>query len=62
GNVIVILGVSVDTSTISQFESVSGSSMNRAGFLAEVKVNSLVKVKGNLNGSTVRWDEAELED
>lgn len=62
GNVIVIFGVSVDTSTISQFESVSGSSMNRAGFLAEVRVNSLVKVKGNLNGSMVRWDEAELED
>lgn len=62
GNVIVILGVSVDTSTISQFESVSGSSMNRAVFLAEVKANALVKVKGNLNGSTVRWDEAELED
>ena len=62
GNVIVILGVSVDTSTISQFESVSGSSMNRAGFLAEVRVNSLVKVKGKLNGPTVRWDEAELED
>lgn len=62
GNVIVILGVSVDTSTISQFESVRGSSMNRTGFLAEVKANALVKVKGNLNGSTVRWDEAELED
>jgi len=62
GNAIVILGVSVDTSTISQFESVSGSSMNRAGFLAEVHVNSLVKVKGKLNGPTVRWEEAELED
>lgn len=62
GNIIVILGVSVDTSTVSQFESVGGSSMSRAGFMAEVKLNSLVKVKGNLNGSTVRWDEAELED
>lgn len=62
GNVIVLLGVSVDTSTISQFESVSGSSINRAGFLAEVRVNSLVKVKGKLNGPTVRWEEAELED
>jgi Domain of unknown function (DUF5666) len=62
GNVIVILGVSVDTSSIDQFESVSGSSMNRTGFLGEVKVGSLVKVKGKLNGSTVRWDEAELED
>ncbi len=62
GSVIVILGVSVDTSVINQFESVSGSSMNRAGFLAEIKVNSLVKVKGKLNGTTVIWDEAELED
>lgn len=62
GSVIRILGVPVDTSTITQFESVSGSLMNREAFLAEVKVNSLVKVKGKLNGTTVRWDEAELED
>jgi hypothetical protein len=58
----VILGVAVDTDTITQFESVSGSSMSRAGFLAEVRVNSLVKVKGKPNGPTVRWEEAELED
>ena len=57
-----ILGVPANTDTVTQFESVSGSSMSRAGFLAEVCVNSLVKVKGRLNGSTVRWDEAELED
>lgn len=62
GNVITILGLSIDTSTISQFESVSGTSMSRAGFLAGVKVNSLVKVKGKLSGPTVIWDEAELED
>ncbi|MDH4341873.1 MAG: DUF5666 domain-containing protein [Nitrospira sp.] len=62
GNVITILGVSVDTSVINQFESVSGTSMSRAGFLAEVKVNSLVKVKGALSGTTVVWEEAELED
>lgn len=62
GNVVTILGVSVDTSTINQFESVSGTSMSRAGFLAEVKVNSLVKVKGKLSGTTVAWEEAELED
>lgn len=62
GNMIVILGVPVDTSSIAQFESVSGSSMNRAAFLAEVHVNSLVKVKGRGNGSTVSWEEAELED
>jgi cytoskeletal protein CcmA (bactofilin family) len=62
GNVITILGVSVDTSAINQFESVSGTSMSRAGFLAEVRVNSLVKVKGGRNSTTVVWQEAELED
>ncbi|MGB4068667.1 MAG: DUF5666 domain-containing protein [Nitrospira sp.] len=62
GNVITILGVSVDTSVINQFESVSGTSMSRAGFLAAVSVNSLVKVKGELSGTTVVWEEAELED
>ena len=59
---VVILGVSVDTGAINHFESVSGTSMNHAGFLSEVKVNSLVKVKGKLSGTTVVWDEAELED
>jgi hypothetical protein len=62
GNVIVILGVPVDTGTINQFESVSGTSMSRAGFLAAVSGNSLVKVKGELSGTAVVWDEAELED
>lgn len=62
GDVIVILGVSVDTDGINQFESVSGASMSRAGFLAEVRVNSLVKVNGKLTGTTVTWEEAELED
>jgi hypothetical protein len=62
GEVIVILGVSIDTDVINHFESVSGTSMNRAGFLAEVRVNSLVKVKGELSGMVVAWDEAELED
>lgn len=62
GTVIEILGVFVDLSAINQFESVSGTSMSRAAFLAAVEVNSLVKVKGVLNGGTVTWDEAELED
>ena len=62
GTVIEILGVSVDLSAINQFESVSGTSMSRASFLAAVEVNSLVKVKGVLNGAAVTWDEAELED
>ncbi len=62
GTVIEILGVSVDLSAINQFKSVSGTSMSRTAFLAEVQVNSLVKVKGTWNGTAVNWDEAELED
>lgn len=62
GTVIEILGVSVDLSAINQFESVSGTSMSRAVFLAAVEVNSLVKVEGVLNGAAVIWNEAELED
>lgn len=62
GNVIVILDVPVDTSAITHFESVSGASMSRAAFLAEVTANSLVKVKGKLNGPVVVWNEAELEE
>lgn len=62
GNVIVILGVPVDTGAITHFESVSGTSTSRAGFLAATRVNSLVKVKGELTGTTVLWEEAELED
>jgi hypothetical protein len=62
GNVIGILGIPVDTGTIAQFKSVSGTSMSRTGFLAAVSVNSLVKVKGELSGTTAVWDEAELED
>lgn len=62
GNEIIILGLSVDTSTVNHFESVSGTSISRAAFLAAVSVNSLVKVKGVLSGTVVVWDEAELED
>lgn len=62
GNDLVILGVSVDTSSINHFESVAGSSMSRAEFLAAVNVNTVVKVKGVRNGAVAVWDEAELED
>lgn len=57
-----ILGVTVDTTGVTQFEGVDGGPMNRAGFFAAVQVGTLVKVKGTLNGTVVTWDEAELED
>jgi hypothetical protein len=63
GEVILILGVSVDTGTINHFERVSGTSISRATFLEALKENeSLVKVKGAWNGTAVIWDGAELED
>ena len=57
-----ILGVTVDTTGVTQFEGVDGGSMNRVDFFAAVQVGTLVKVKGTLNGTVVTWDEAELED
>ena len=57
-----ILGVTVDTTGVTQFEGVDDGSMNRASFFAAVQVGTLVKVKGTLNGTVVTWDEAELED
>ncbi|MBY0248686.1 MAG: hypothetical protein K2Q17_13565 [Nitrospiraceae bacterium] len=57
-----ILGVTVDTTGVTQFEGVDDGSMNRASFFAAVQVGTLVKVKGTLNGTVVTWEEVELED
>lgn len=57
-----ILGVTVDTTGVTQFEGVDDGPMSRAAFFAAVQVGTLVKVKGTLNGTVVTWDEAELED
>jgi Domain of unknown function (DUF5666) len=57
-----ILGVAVNTTGV-QFEGVDDGPISRTAFFAALKVNeTLVKVKGTLNGTTVTWDEAELED
>jgi hypothetical protein len=64
GQVLTILGVSVDTSTISNdnFEGLNDQIIGRAGFFNVVKEGTLVKVKGKLVGGIVKWEEAELED
>jgi len=61
---VTILGVTVDTSNISNnnFEGLNDQIIGRAAFFAAVNVGTLVKVKGTLNGTTVIWDEAEVED
>jgi hypothetical protein len=54
--IVTILGVTVDTTGV-VFEDV-----NRATFFSQAVVGTLVKARGNLNGSTVTWSEMELED
>ena len=59
-----ILGVAVDTSTISNdnFKGLNEQVIGRAAFFNAVEVGTLVKVKGRLDVGTVTWREAELED
>lgn len=58
-----ILGVAVDTSGISEanFRGLDDGTIGRTAFFNAVKVGTLVKMQGRLNGSVVTWREAELE-
>lgn len=60
--VVTILGVPVNTSTISTFEDVDDNVISRDAFFAQAAVGTLVKAQGHLGVSTVIWDEMELED
>jgi hypothetical protein len=64
GQVLTILEVAVDTSTISNdnFEGLNDQIIGRAAFFNVVKEGTLVKVKGRLANGVVTWREAELED
>lgn len=53
-----ILGVSVDTSTVTQFE-IEDVLTNRAGFFAALKADDIVKARANLPG--LAWDQVEIE-
>lgn len=58
-----ILGVTVNTSSSNfQFEDVNDVVIPRATFFGSVRPGTLVKIKGTLAGTSVTWDEAELED
>jgi hypothetical protein len=59
-----ILGVDIDTSGMSDanFKGLDDGTIGRAAFFNAVKVGTLVKMKGRLNGSVVTWREAEMED
>ena len=59
-----ILGVAVNPSGLNHddFQGLNEQPIGRAAFFDAVKVGTLVKVKGRLNGDVVIWREAELED
>jgi len=64
GQDLTILGVAVDTSTISNdnFKGLNDEIIGRAAFFNVVKEGTLVKVQGRLANGVVTWREAELED
>ena len=64
GQDLTILGVAIDTSTISNnnFEGLNDQVIGQSAFFNVVKEGTLVKVKGRLDGVDVTWREAELED
>lgn len=64
GQDLTILGVAIDTSTISNdnFEGLNDQVIGRSAFFNVVKEGTLVKVKGRLDGVGVTWREAELEE
>ncbi|MHB1398802.1 MAG: DUF5666 domain-containing protein [Trichloromonadaceae bacterium] len=53
-----ILGVSVNTSTVTQFE-IEDVVTTRAGFFAALKTGDIVKARANLPG--LAWDQVEIE-
>ena len=59
-----IFGVTVDTSGIldNEFKGLNDGAIGRAAFFNAVKVGTLVKVKGQLEGPVVTWREVEVED
>ncbi|MDH4260843.1 MAG: DUF5666 domain-containing protein [Gammaproteobacteria bacterium] len=60
---ITVLGVSVNTSVITQFQDVNdGDPISRTAFFGLAQPGTLVKIKGRLVGLTPIWEEAELED
>jgi hypothetical protein len=59
-----MLGLTVNTSQINQFQDVIGNPISRAAFFNAIGTGGkLVKVRGTLIGASINWNrEAELED
>lgn len=57
-----LLGVDISTAGVSQYRDVTDASITRSAFFAAARVGGLIKANGNLAGSTVSWNELQLED
>ena len=59
-----ILGVVVDTSTVSdnEFKSEGEVPIGRAAFFGALKIGRVVQARGDLSGSAVQWEQMEFED
>jgi hypothetical protein len=62
GATITILGIPVDMNSIPEFEDIDENMISRQQFLDLVQPGTLVKVEGELQGSSILYEEAELED
>jgi len=60
----VVLGVTVDTTGIpdTNFQGIEDTPIGRAAFFATIAPGKLVKAQGTLSGTSVTWQEVELED
>jgi cytoskeletal protein CcmA (bactofilin family) len=60
---ITLAGVTVNTTGLSDnsFLGINDTAIGRSAFFVAAKVNTVVKVRGNLSGSTVSWSEVQLE-
>lgn len=58
-----LAGVTVNTTGLpdSSFQGLNDAVIGRSAFFAAAKVGTLVKVRGDLSGSTVSWSEVQLE-
>jgi uncharacterized Zn-binding protein involved in type VI secretion len=60
---VTVLGFPIDTSLISDgnFKGSNGVPNGRVAFFSAVKVGSLIKARGDLNGGVVVWNEIQLQ-
>jgi hypothetical protein len=60
---ITLAGVTVNTTGLSDnsFLGLNDTAIGRSAFFVAAKVNTVVKVRGNLSGSTINWSEVQQE-